>query len=181
MKFIIALMAMVSIQANASQFEADTKKLFDVIYWPILEAVVPCTKKKIPDAVKRARCEKTSKDWGIRFVTEKEGKAEALACAKLHAGLLARNKVYRIIDDAATDPWTNWRCVTCTGTNEEDVAKRSVRTYVVDTEGNIYDHRMRYFLAPFYAKKLGMTNPRFANTLWSQRKGQLGDILSQQK
>jgi hypothetical protein len=183
MKTILAALLVIAapVMAQTTQYEQDTQKLFQVIYWPILQAVTPCLKAKYPDPVKLADCETRHKAFGIRFVTEAEGRREARECARLHAGLLARNKIYRIIDDAATDPWTAWRCITCTGTNQEDVAKRSVRSYVVDNNGNIYDHRMRYFLAPYYANKLGMVAPRFAATLWSQRKGQLGDILSQHK
>lgn len=182
-KFIFAALLglAVSAPAQTTQFEADAKRLYDVIYWPILNAVVACSKTKYPDPAKRAACEGNVSSWGIRFVTDAQGKAEARECAKLHAGLLARNQVYKIIDDAATDPWTSWRCLACKSTNQEEVAKRSVRTYVVDADGNVYDHRMRYFIAPFYATKLGKINTRAATAYWQANKSKLGDILSQQK
>lgn len=164
-----------------TQYEQDVKKLYDVIYRPIIFKVLACPEARFPDPAKRAECEASTKAVGIRFYNKAVARAEAMECARLHAGLLARNAVYKIVDDAATDPWTAWRCPECTGTNQEDVAKRSVRSYVVDNNGNIYDHRTRYFLPPFYAKKLGLTNPRFSVTMWNARKGQLGDILGEQK
>lgn len=185
-KFIFAALLGMAISAPAqtTQFEADAKRLYDVIYWPILNAVVACSRAKYPDPVKRKQCEGNLATSGIRFVTDAQGKAEAREGARFHAGLLARNGIYKIVDDAATDPWTSWRCLapTCNpGTNQEVIAKSSVRSYVVDADGNVYDHRMRYFIPPFYATKLGKINPRFSVTMWNARKGQLGDILSQQK
>lgn len=183
-KIMIAVLLFASgiVSAQQTQYEKDTQRLYDVIYWPILHAVVACPKSRYPDATKRAGCEANVGGRGIRFVTDAEGKAEARECARFHAGLLARNGIYKIIDDAATDPWTSWRCLPpCKSTNQETVAKSSVRSYVLDNNGNIYDHRMRYFIPPFYAAKLGKINPRFSMTMWSQRKGQIGDILSQQK
>lgn len=184
MKSILAALLLIAapVMAQTTQYEADVKKLYDVIYWPILKAVVTCSRDKYPDATARAKCEGNLANSGIRFVTEAQGKAEAREGARFHAGLLARNGIYKIVDDATTDPWTSWRCLPpCTSTNQETVAKSSVRSYVLDNNGNIYDHRMRYFIPPFYATKLGKINPRFSVTMWQARKGQLGDILGQQK
>lgn len=185
MKYIIAALLLIAapVMAQPTQYETDVQKLYQVIYWPILQKVTPCLKSKFPDPVKRAACEKQHAAIGLRFSSEEQGRAEALECSRFHAGLLARNAIYKIVDDAATDPWTSWRCLapTCNSTNQEIVAKSSVRSYVLDNNNNLYDHRMRYFIPPFYATKLGKVNPTFAVTLWNARKGQLGDILSQQK
>lgn len=157
--------------------EDKVNRLFDVIYWPILKKVTPCLKSKFPDAVKRAACEKLHAGLGLRFYKEEQGRAEALECARLHVGLATDS--YKIIDDAATDPWTGWRCLApaCNSTNQEIVAKSSVRSYVLDNNGNLYDHRRRYFIPPFYAAKLGKINPTFAVKLWNARKGQAAAIL----
>lgn len=163
-----------------TQFEIDTNRLYKIIYKPILDKVVVCTASKYPDATARAACETQARSWGYRFASQADGNAEAKECAKLHAGLLEGTREFKIIDDAATDPWTAWRCLTCTDTNLENVAKRSVRTYVVDKAGTVYDHRMRYFIPPFYATKLGKLNPTFAVTMWNNRKGQIPDILARQ-
>lgn len=150
MRLTFAFLMLFSLPAMA--LDAVEKRLYDVIYWPIMQAVVPCSSAKIPDAAKRAECEKNVSSWGLRFPTDASGRVEAKECAKLHAGLL--RGTYKIVDDSATDPWSEWRCIACTGTNQEDVAKRSVRTYVVGPDGAVYDHRMRYFIPPGYAKKL---------------------------
>lgn len=158
--------------------ETKVKQLYGAVYWPILHAVVACPKSRFPDPAKRAACESGLSKSGIRFVTEAQGNAEAMECARLHVGLAAGS--YKIIDDAATDPWTSWRCLApaCNpGINEEVIAKSSVRSHVVDAEGKVYDHRMRYFIPPGYAKRLGKINPRFAVTLWNNRKGQIADVL----
>lgn len=182
MKGLIALLMVVCFSASAeTQYEKDVNRLYEVVYKPILLAVLPCPESRYSTPAKRIECEKSSAEMGIRFYNKATARAEAMECARLHAGLLDRNKIYRIVNDAATDPWTVWRCITCKSTNQEEVAKRSVRTYVVDNNGNLYDHRMRYFLAPFYAKKLGMVNPRFADAYWGNVKGQLSDIILQHK
>lgn len=174
MRLIFAFLMLFSLPVMA--LDAVEKRLYEVIYWPIMQAVVPCSSAKIPDPVKRAECEKNVSSWGLRFPTDASGRVEAKECAKLHAGLL--RGTYKIVDDPETDPWTSWRCLPpCTSTNQETVAKSSVRSYVLDNNGNIYDHRMRYFIPPFYAKKLGHINPRFSLTMWSARKGQAAAIL----
>lgn len=173
MRFIFAFLMLFSLPAIA--LDAVEKRLYDVIYWPIMQAVVPCSSAKIPDPTKRAECEKNVSSWGLRFPTDASGRVEAKECAKLHAGLL--RGTYKIVDDPVMDPWTDWRCLACKSTNQEEVAKRSVRTYVVDADGNVYDHRSRYFIPPGYAKRLGKINPRFAVTLWNNRKGQIADVL----
>ncbi len=175
MRLIFAFLMLFSLPVMA--LDAVEKRLYDVIYWPIMQAVVPCSSAKIPNAAKRAECEKNVASWGLRFPTDASGRVEAKECAKLHAGLL--RGTYKIVDDPETDPWTSWRCLApaCTSNNQEVVAKSSVRSYVVDAEGKVYDHRSRYFIPPGYAKRLGKINPRFAVTLWNNRKGQIADVL----
>ncbi len=179
--FLYALLAVAMTASAQTPYEKDVKRLYDVVYKPITFAVLACPDSRYPDPVKRAECEASTKSVGIRFYSKAVARAEAMECARFHAGLLARNAVYKIVDDAATDPWTAWRCPACTGTNQEDVAKRSVNSYVLDNNGNIYDHRTRYFIPPFYAKKLGKINPRFSVTMWNNARGQIPDIIAQQK
>lgn len=177
MKSIIGIF-LLAFSVSGAADETKVKQLYGAMYWPILHAVVACPKSRFPDPAKRAACESGLSKSGIRFVTEAQGKAEAMECARLHVGL--SNGSFKIIDDAATDPWTSWRCLApkCNpGINEEVIAKSSVRSYVVDAEGKVYDHRMRYFIPPFYAKKLGHINPRFSVTMWNPRKGQAAAIL----
>jgi hypothetical protein len=184
LKGLIATLLALSLAASAqtTQYEQDVKRLFDVVYKPITFAVLACPDSRYPDPAKRAQCEEGAQKSGIRFYNKAVARAEAMECARLHAGLLARNSIYKIVDDAATDPWTAWRCLECKPSNNEEVnAKRSVRTYVVDNNGNVYDHRMRYFIPPFYAKQLGKINPRFAVTMWGNVRGQIPDIIAQQK
>jgi hypothetical protein len=40
-----------------------------------------------------------------------------------------------------------------------------VNTYVVDENGKVYDHRIRYFIPEPFAAQLGFTNARWAENL----------------
>ena len=185
-KIFFALLCVFAITANAqtpvSQFEKDTQLLYNQFYRPLLMRVVVCLPNKYPTAAAMEACAKEAASQGYRFPSPKEANAEAMESAKLHAGLLKRNG-WKIVDDAATDPWTSWRCLppTCNmGTNEEIVAKSTVRTYVVDADGKVFDHRMRYFIRPDWAKTLGKINPRFSVTQWNKQAASINAALAAQ-
>ena len=98
---------------------------------------------------------------GYRFPTRKEGDAEAMECARLHAGLL--DGTMKVID-TPPDPWASWR-----GKKADPNAgirkQAAVKTYVVDSNGAVYDHRTRYFIPEPFATQLGFTNARWAANL----------------
>ncbi len=87
--FAFLMLFSVPVMAQTTQYEADVKRLYDVIYWPILHSAVACPKSRYPDATQRANCEQNVAGRGLRFVTDARGKAEARECARFHAGLLA--------------------------------------------------------------------------------------------
>jgi len=127
-----------------TQFQKDVKYFFDTIYRPMLAKVTG-----------------GSASLGYRFPTRKEGDAEAWECAKLHAGLLkGRMKVV----DTAPDPWASWRGKK-NDPNPGIRKQASVKTYVVDQNGAVYDHRTRYFIPEPFATQLGFTNARWAAAL----------------
>ena len=185
-KIIFALLCVFTITANAqtpvSQIDKDARVLFNQFYKPLVNNVVFCSASKNPTPAAMQKCEKQAKDWGHRFPTAKEADAEAWESARLHAGLMKRNG-WKIVDDAATDPWTAWRCLepTChMGTNEETIAKSIVRSYVVDADGKVYDHRTRYFIRPDWAKALGKVNTRFGVDLWNKKSAAINAALAAQ-
>lgn len=127
-----------------TQFQRDTKRLYDTLYRAIL-----------------ARVTGGSAGDGYRFPTAKEANAEAWECARLHAGLLPRNNVFRIVDDPVNDPWKQWRG-NPNDSNPEIKKKSSVSTYVIKTQTNeVYDHRTRYAIKEPWAFRLGFLNPIF--------------------
>jgi len=127
-----------------TQFQKDVKYFFDTIYRPMLAKVTG-----------------GSASLGYRFPTRKEGDAEAMECARLHAGLLrGRMKVV----DTPPDPWKDWRGKK-TDPNAGVRKQASVKTYVVDENGAVYDHRIRYFIPEPFATQLGFTNVRWAANL----------------
>ena len=163
-----------------AQSDRDVQILFKQYYQPLLASVTFCTPAKNPTPAAMEKCVAMAKDWKHRFPSAKEADAEAMESATLHANLL--RKRWKIVDDAATDPWTSWRCLppTCNvGTNEETIAKSSVRSYVVDEAGEVYDHRMRYFIRPDWAKALGKINTRNAVTLWNKKAQAINAALKQ--
>lgn len=179
--FLLALVCMFGMATASAetQMEKDSDLLFKMFYKGVLMKVTNCTHAAYPDAEKYDACVAKATSQGYRFPSEEAGKAEARRCAQLHAGLLPYNG-WKIINDPATDPWTEWRCLSCTDTNQENVAKRSVRTYVVDAAGNVYDHRMRYFIKPNWAKQLGKINPTFAVTMWNNQASAVNAALAAQ-
>lgn len=180
MKRIIALLFVVSMSASAeTQIEKDSALLFKMFYRDVLMNVTVCKKSQYPDPAKYEACVVRATGLGYRFPSEEIARIEARACATLHAGLLPYNG-WKIVDDAASDPWTEWRCLTCTDTNQENVAKRSVRSYVLDAGSVVYDHRMRYFIKPNWAKALGKINPTFAVTMWNSRASAINAALKAQ-
>lgn len=181
MKKLLFILTLCSFSAVAQQTQQqkDADTLFKLFYKDVLMKVAVCTRAAYPDSAKYDSCVSKATSNGYRFPSEEAAKKEARACSTLHAGLLPYNG-WKIIDDPATDPWTEWRCLSCTDTNQEDVAKRSVRTYVVDASGAIYDHRMRYFIKPSWAKQLGKINPTFAVTMWNSRASTVNAALAAQ-
>lgn len=180
--FILLCAFMTADAQTVTQMDKDTKLLFNQFYKPLLASVTFCTPAKNPTPDSMAKCAEQAKTWGHRFPTPKEADAEAWQCARLHAGLLPYNG-WKIIDDAATDPWTAWRCLepTChMGTNEETIAKSTVRSYVVDATGAVYDHRTRYFIRPDWAKALGKINTRNSVTLWNKKSASINAALKAQ-
>lgn len=128
-------------------YQKDVKYFFDTIYRPML-----------------ARVTGGAASQGYRFPTRKEADEEARECARLHAGLLPRNRVFEVVDNEELDPWKDWRGNPNTP-NQNDRRKASVHTYVVKTTTReVYDHRNRYFIPEPWARQLG-----FTNALWAAR------------
>lgn len=184
-KVFLALLCVFAVSVNAqtpvSQLDKDTMVLFNQFYKPLLDKVIFCTAAKNPTLTAMEKCVETAKTWGTRFPTVKESDEEALESARLHANLMRGN--WKIVDDAATDPWTSWRCLapSCNmGTNKEIVAKSTVRSYVVDETGKVYDHRMRYFIRPDWAKALGKVNTMYGEIFWNKKKTAINAKLKAQ-
>lgn len=128
-------------------FQKDVKAFYDTIYRPMLMRVYggPVTPN-------------------TRYPDRKSAEAEAWECARLHAGLLPRNKFFEVVDDKELDPWKAWRG-NPNSPNPNDRAKAAVSTFVVrTTTREVYDHRNRYFVPEPWAKQLG-----FVNALWAAR------------
>ena len=134
-----------------TQFQRDTKNLYNSVYRGILVSVFDPKAPVSPNS---------------RFPTRKAAEAEAWECARLHAGLLPRNNVFRIVDDAVNDPWKDWRGKP-TDSNPEIKKRASVSTYVVkNSDDSVYDHRNRYVIKEPWAFRLGFLNPIFTwNTM----------------
>jgi hypothetical protein len=66
--------------------------------------------------------------------------------------------------DTPPDPWADWRGKK-TSPNPGVRKQASVNTYVVDENGKVYDHRIRYFIPEPFAAQLGFTNARWAENL----------------
>lgn len=124
--------------------QRDVKYFFDTIYRPMLAKVTG-----------------GAASLGYRFPTRKEGDAEAMECAKLHSGLL--DGTMKVID-TPPDPWASWRGKK-TDPNAGIRKQAAVKTYVVDSNGTVYDHRIRYFIPEPFATQLGFTNARWAANL----------------
>lgn len=124
--------------------QRDVKYFFDTIYRPMLAKVTG-----------------GAASLGYRFPTRKEGDAEAMECARLHAGLL--DGTMKVID-TPPDPWASWRGKK-TDPNAGIRKQAAVKTYVVDSKGAVYDHRIRYFIPEPFATQLGFTNARWAANL----------------
>lgn len=124
--------------------QRDVKYFFDTIYRPMLAKVTG-----------------GAASLGYRFPTRKEGDAEAMECARLHAGLL--DGTMKVID-TPPDPWASWRGKK-TDPNAGIRKQAAVKTYVVDSNGSVYDHRIRYFIPEPFATQLGFTNARWAANL----------------
>lgn len=137
------------IQTIASLFSSPQKKrakqLYDSLYWPILQKIVPAP---------------SASNWGFRFPDAKACMAEAMACAEFHAGM--EFKILSIVHSNEVDPWTR-----SAGQQIDIVAmRRAAGTFVVYTEtGLVYDHRVRYCMPEPWAYKLGFINPVF---LWKR-------------
>ena len=129
-----------------TSFQKDIKAFYQSIYRPMLLKISggPVTPN-------------------TRYPDRKAAEAEAWECAKLHAGLLPRNKVFEIVDDVQLDPWKSWRG-NPNSPNPNDRAKSAVSTFVVRTTREVYDHRNRYFIPQPWAKQLG-----FVNAAWAER------------
>jgi len=124
--------------------QRDVKYFFDTIYRPMLAKVTG-----------------GAASLGYRFPTRKEGDAEAMECARLHAGLL--DGTIKVVD-TPPDPWASWRGKK-TDPNAGIRKQAAVKTYVVDSHGAVYDHRIRYFIPEPFATQLGFTNARWAANL----------------
>lgn len=124
--------------------QRDVKYYFETIYRPMLAKVTG-----------------GAASLGYRFPTRKEGDAEAMECARLHAGLL--DGTMKVID-TPPDPWASWRGKK-TDPNAGIRKQAAVKTYVVDSNGSVYDHRIRYFIPEPFATQLGFTNARWAANL----------------
>lgn len=96
-----------------------------------------------------------------RFPTKEKADAEAWECAKLHAALTMN---LWSISNTPPDPWASWRGNPNTK-NPDDRKKARVSTYVITDNGEVYDHRARYFIPQPWADRLGFSNPTWAERL----------------
>lgn len=179
---------------------ATDKKIYkETVIWPILQQIILCrpgVTGGLPANATQAQidqCWANMQGKGFRFPTLQSIKDESNRSTTMHA-LLARG-VWKIKTAATPAEYPFWdnRCgsrdmVTqipmattfeecaakvASWSNQESKAMYLSRSYIVDENGQVVDHRNAYTIQPNWAAKLGHTNPRFATTIWNSKLAEL--------
>lgn len=194
-KIIFALFFALFAQSSFADLATDKKIYKDTVIWPILQQIILCRPGVTGGLPADATQAKIDECWanmqgkGFRFPTLESIKFEADRSTTLHAKIARGTWKIKTAATPAEYPFWDNRCGALKrqdGTpiattfeecdawvsnwaNQETKASFMSRSYIVDENGDIVDHRNAYTIQPGWAKKLGHTNPRFATTIWNNK------------